>query len=75
MKREYPIGLKDSGVFPSREKHGKNHKEIGSHLNPLSSFIFPTLSFMASAKAWLIGNPFLAKSMAGWTRSFQVNLP
>ena len=46
------------------------------HLNPLSSFIFSTISSLkASATAVLIGNPLLAKSMAGWTRSFQGNLP
>ena len=76
VKKEYPIRLKDSGVFFLAErKYGKNHKEIGSHLNPSSCFIFSNSSFMASAKAWLIGNPSLAKSMAGLTRSFQVNLP
>ena len=46
------------------------------HLNPLSSFIFSTISSLkASATAVLIANPLLAKSMAGWTRSFQGNLP
>ena len=46
------------------------------HLNPLSSFIFSTISSLkASATAVLIGNPLQAKSMAGWTRSFQGNLP
>ena len=46
------------------------------HLNPLSSFIFSTISSLkASATAVLIGNPLLAKSMAGWTRSFHGNLP
>ena len=62
--------------FVAERKHENNHQEIDSHLNPLSFFIFPTISsFKASAKAWLIGNPFLAKSMAGWTRSSQRNLP
>ena len=46
------------------------------HLDPLSSFIFSTISSLkASATAVLIGNPLLAKSMAGWTRSFHGNLP
>lgn len=46
------------------------------HLNPLSSFIFFTISSLkASATAVLIGNPLPAKSMAGWTRSFHGNLP
>ena len=77
LKKEYPIRLKESGVFFLAErKHENNHQEIDSHLNPLSFFIFSTMSsFKASAKAWLIGNPFLAKSMAGWTRSSQLNLP
>ena len=77
MKKEYPIRLKEPGVFFLAErKHENNHQEIDSHLNPLSFFIFSTMSsFKASAKAWLIGNPFLAKSMAGWTRSSQLNLP
>ena len=77
LKKEYPIRLKESGVFFLAErKHENNHQEIDSHLNPLSFFIFSTMSsFKASAKAWLIGNPFLAKLMAGWTRSSQLNLP
>ena len=62
--------------FLADRKHENNHQEIGSHLNPWSFFIFSTISsFKASAKAWLIGNPFLAKSMAGLTRSSQLNLP
>ena len=76
LKKEL-LRLKDSGVFFLAErKHENNHQEIGSHLNPWSFFILSTISsFKASAKAWLIGNPFLAKSMAGLTRSSQLNLP